>query len=161
MFVSWANAISGVASIDTRYRLPSRMNVTAVSLRAQRGLVSAADVRVSSRRAPLATSYITTSPPSAVRIRLRARSNRPVCGVSIARISSAVSWRRPVPSRLTAYVADRSSVAFCQLKYSFEESRDQRMADGGLPDKLGPAHDAVDGQHRCAGGRGGLGRLSG
>ena len=41
------------------------MNVTAVSWRAQRGLaLDCADVRVSNRRAPVAASTITTSPPS-------------------------------------------------------------------------------------------------
>ena len=56
MSVSCRKAVSPPPSIAIRNRLPSRMKVTAVSLRIQRGLLSAADVLVICRRAPLVTS---------------------------------------------------------------------------------------------------------
>jgi hypothetical protein len=92
------------------------MNVTAVSLRIQRGLLSTSDVRINTRLPPVATSVMTMSPPSAAMVRLCARSKRPVTGVSMPRASSGVKTFRPVPSRLTTHVPDRSSPAFCQVK---------------------------------------------
>jgi hypothetical protein len=80
------------AATGTMKRLLSRVNVTCVSPRAQRGLVSAPDVRVIMRRVRATVSTSTMSPSGAAITRARRLSHVPPTG-GASRRSSSVSRR--------------------------------------------------------------------
>ncbi len=133
MSVNWtiSPALSAaLASSGTRNRLLSRVKVTAVSCRAQRGFDSSAVVRVMFRRVLATESTIAMSPSSANSTRRWAASQTPLGGGAVRR-SASDSFRGSPPSRATTHVDASSSSGRRHSKYRRVESPDQRKPVGG------------------------------